>query len=415
MKITIKTLQQKVFQVEADGSDTVLDVKKKVQEAQGHPVDNQKLIYSGKVLPDSKTVESCEIKEKDFLVLMVSKPKASSAAPAASTSSTTPSTPGPAPSSSSEPPAPAPAPPAAPAAPAPGPVLPPPDAAPLNPPVGASAAAVAPAAPPQFGDMSSFLTGDALQSSINNMVDMGFPREQVLRAMRASFNNPDRAVDYLMSGIPAHLEAEAAGHGRVAGAGAGAAAGGAPAPAQPAQQAPQPAAQAPAAAGAAPAGPQNLFQLAQQQQQQAAHPGAGALGGGGGGGAGALDLSALRDNPQIAQLRNLVAENPEMIQPILQQLAHANPGLAQMLANNPEALLQLLAPEGGFGDFGEGEGEGGLPPGAHVVNVTPEERAAIERLEGLGFPRQMVIEAYFACDKNEELAANFLFENGFEE
>ncbi len=27
----------------------------------------------GKVLPDSKTVESCEIKEKDFLVLMVSK------------------------------------------------------------------------------------------------------------------------------------------------------------------------------------------------------------------------------------------------------------------------------------------------------------------------------------------------------
>ncbi|KAK0212934.1 hypothetical protein DFS33DRAFT_1285557 [Desarmillaria ectypa] len=387
MKVTIKTTQQKVFQIDVEDEETIGALKNKIQEAQGHPVTSQKIIYSGKILADDKTVGSCGIKEKDFLVLMVSKPKPTPTPmpPTASSSSVT----------------------AAHAAPppvvAPTPVTPQ-QPAPAPAPAASALAPAAPASPAAFGDSSSFLTGDALQSTINNMTEMGFPRDQVLRALRASYNNPDRAVEYLMNGIPAHLESEATGSApTVPSHSAGT-------PAAAAVPAPAPAPAATPATSAPPSNqPQNLFQLAQQQQQAAGGGGAGGLGGAQGG---QLDLAALQNSPQLQQLREHIAQNPNLIQPLIHQLATSNPALAQLLAQNPEALMQLLGV--GEGDF-EGDGEGDIPPGAHVVSVTEEERAAIQRLEALGFPRQAVLEAYFACDKNEELAANYLFEGGFDD
>ena len=68
--------------------------------------------------------------------------------------------------------------------------------------------------------------------------------------------------------------------------------------------------------------------------------------------------------------------------------------------------------DGGADDDAMGGGDGGPPPGAVQIQLTEEERAAVERLEQLGFPRGAVVQAYIACEKNEEMAANMLFDMG---
>ena len=228
--------------------------------------------------------------------------------------------------------------------------------------------------------------------------------------MRAAFNNPERAVEYLMSGIPAGAEAAAA----PAPAAPAAAAAGAAAAAAPASTA------AGAAAPAPPAGP-NAQPLDLFAPPGAA--GAGGAGGGasGGGGAGALDF--LRSNPQFNALRSIVQANPQVLEPMLAELGRAQPDLLALInANQGEFLRLVNEPVAGGGAGGEGGlaelaaslgggAPGGLPPGAVRVSLTPEEAEAVGRLEALGFDRGTAVEAFLACDRNEALAANYLFEN----
>ncbi|KAF2317768.1 hypothetical protein GH714_041073 [Hevea brasiliensis] len=129
----------------------------------------------------------------------------------------------------------------------------------------------------------------------------------------------------------------------------------------------------------------------------------------GSGAAGAGTLDFLRNSQQFQALRAMVQANPQILQPMLQELGKQNPHLMRLIQEHQADFLRLINEpvEGGEGNI-LGQLQAAMP---QTVTVTPEEREAIERLEAMGFDRALVLEVFFACNKNEELAANYLLDH----
>jgi UV excision repair protein RAD23 len=88
----------------------------------------------------------------------------------------------------------------APAAAAPAPAADAAPAAAAAPDAAAAAGGGAEPADPYAAAAGHLLSGPALEQAVGSIMEMGFPREDVMAAMRAAFNNPERAVEYLMTG-----------------------------------------------------------------------------------------------------------------------------------------------------------------------------------------------------------------------
>ncbi|XP_026214001.1 RAD23 homolog A, nucleotide excision repair protein a [Anabas testudineus] len=363
MQITLKTLQQQTIQIEIDPEQTVKALKEKIEAERGKdnfPVSGQKLIYAGKILQDDTPIKDYKIDEKNFVVVMVSKAKPSAAASTPVSEAPSPPVPDSG-SSSTAVPATNPA-----SAPAPTPA-----AVPIPPEEAKEEPVAAPSEPQpasssggnQGLDASSALvTGAEYEAMLTEIMSMGYERERVVAALRASFNNPHRAVEYLLTGIPS----------------------------SPVQET-NPPAQAPAS------GPTESPSLAE----------------------GDNPLAFLRSQPQFLHMRQAIQQNPALLPALLQQLGRENPQLLQQISQHQELFIQMLnepVGEGGeapeVGEMGAA-GEEGAP--VNYIQVTPQEKEAIERLKALGFPEALVIQAYFACEKNENLAANFLLNQGLED
>ncbi|OWF35562.1 UV excision repair protein RAD23 homolog B-like [Mizuhopecten yessoensis] len=399
MLITVKTLQQQSFKVEVDSEESVKVLKEKIEAEkgkEGFPANGQKLIYAGKILEDDKKVADYKIdSEKSFLVVMVTKPKAAAAAAKPETAAAAPA------------PAPAPAPvvvevtPPAPPAEQPKPEQEKMEVSPTSPPPTTATTTTASAtegtasttesstAAASVSAESTLVTGQAYENMVAEIIGMGFEREQVVRALRTSFNNPDRAVEYLLTGIP-EFPAEPP----------------APVPPAPAQTTAPATATATAPATAPAPGTTTSGSVTSNPTPQGEED----------------TLAFLRTQPQFNHMRRLIHQNPSLLPQLLQQIGQSNPQLLQLISRNQERFIEMLnEPVGdeeqaeGGGLPGAGGAPGASPMGQGYVQVTPQEKEAIERLKALGFGEGMCIQAYFACEKNEELAANFLLSQGFDD
>jgi len=331
MKIILKNLKQVKYIVELESDkSTVKDLKNEIEKLHGFDSSQIKLLYNGKVLEDSKTIEEYQIKEESTIIMMNTKPKAK---------------PSPPPSEQQKP------------------------ASPKKEEQPKQEEQQKQEEQPKKEEEQPKKEEEPkpnYSQQINSLVDMGYDKEKVEKAINASKGNVDVAIEYLNSGnIP-----EVSNNNQTN------------PPNQPNQE---------------------------NQSSNNNRPN--------------LPLELRRN----ASLMKIVCRNdPEKIFDILNTLEQKNPALLNKIREHQEEFKNLLVSPINQQDIDtyklleddmKGLGrQGGRRPGQVQIRLTPEETEAVKRLQELGdFSQNEILTAYLACDKNEELAANYLFEQRWRE
>ena len=164
-----------------------------------------------------------------------------------------------------------------------------------------------------------FSVSEENQEKLNTIVAMGYPESEALPALRAAFFDAERAVEYLINGVPDTVRAEGG------------------------------------------------YDVAMEggDDDEGEHVG----------------LEFLQDNEQFQQLRDMLRANPDMLPEIMQQIAQDNPALMQLIRENEEQFLTLLNEDAAVVEAdaqAQGAPPQNLPPNA--IAITQADREAITRV-----------------------------------
>lgn len=181
MKLQIKTLNQKSLVVDIEETKTVYELKKELSLYPdiGVKPELQKLIYAGKILANAEKLNSYNIDVKKFLVIMILKQPLEESPKAVQTPQETVKE----------------------------------EAVKVkepeqekqtvktNEPTTTSPVVAQPVAQPEFKTPTA--PADSKKDElVAQIVGMGYPESDVRRALAASFYNAERAIEYLIEGIP---------------------------------------------------------------------------------------------------------------------------------------------------------------------------------------------------------------------
>jgi UV excision repair protein RAD23 len=261
------------------------------------------------------------------------------------------------------------------------------------------------------------------EHAIESLKSMGFPDAEVRAALTAARGNADLAYEFLCTGIPPQMQQQQQQPQVTPSGGAG--------DLEQLRQHPQfnqlkqlvqtnPAAlpqvlnllgqQSPALLTAINANEESFIAMMNEPitdtpppvpQAQQPVPGQGLPGQGGVNPQQMMSMLANMPPEQRTQMAQSMGLTPEQLQNVM-----------QMVSMMPPDQLQQMMAQGGMPGMGGGEGgQGGVPPGAHVIRLTEEELASVNRLVALGFTQQQAAEAFMVTDRNEQLAANYLFDS----